>query len=49
MHCEVSTFPAATAADGPGFSIEDAGTRIVSGLRHPSLSGKSAATSVRNT
>ena len=48
-HCEVSTLPATTAAGGRGLSIDPAGIKSCKGVRHPSLSGISASTSVRKT
>src|SRR5690349_23618620 len=48
-HCEVSTFPATTAAGYRGRSMQASGMRTSSGFRQPALSGMSSPTSVRKT
>jgi hypothetical protein len=47
--CEVSTFPAATAAGYAGASMQPGGMITVTGFRQPEFSGMSPATSVRRT
>lgn len=47
--CDVSTFPATTAAGYSGASIDLSGIRISIALRHPSFMGISESTSVRKT
>jgi len=49
MHCEVSTLPATTAPGGAGSSSVPGGTTMVSGRRHPALSGIGSVMRVRNT
>ena len=48
-HWEVSTLPATTAAGYTGFKRLPAGMMILSGFRHPPLSGMSRSTRLRNT
>src|SRR5258708_36253192 len=47
--CEVSTFPAATAAGYSGASMHPGGMITRTGLRQPELRGLSSATRGRNT
>ena len=49
MHCEVSTFPAATAAGVRGSRSDPGGITSSSGSRQPSFSGIGRSMSVRNT